>query len=66
MRDDLTNVDTSGDKDYKQEVGVPLSGSETHGGGDVFLYATGAGSALFKGSVDNTKVYGMMKSAFGF
>ena len=66
VRDDLTNVDTSGDKNYLQEVGVPLSGAETHGGGDVFLYATGAGSALFKGSVDNTKVYGMVKSAFGF
>jgi alkaline phosphatase len=66
VRDDLTNVDTSGNKDYQQEVGVPLSGAETHGGGDVFLYATGAGSALFKGSVDNTKVYGMVKSAFGF
>ena len=66
VRDDLTNVDTSGNKDYRQEVGVPLSGAETHGGGDVFLYATGAGSALFKGSVDNTRVYGMVKSAFGF
>ncbi|MEO5658986.1 MAG: alkaline phosphatase [Polaromonas sp.] len=66
VRDDLTNVDTSGNKDYQQEVGVPLSGAETHGGGDVFLYATGAGSGLFKGTVDNTRVYGMMKSAFGF
>jgi alkaline phosphatase len=65
VRDDLTNVDTAGDKNYLQEVAVPL-GSETHGGGDVMLFAAGAGSALFKGTVDNTKVYGMMKSALGF
>ena len=64
-RDDLTNVDTSGNKDYTQEVGVPLS-SETHGGGDVMLFATGAGSNVFKGSLDNTKVFGLMRQAFGF
>ena len=64
-RDDLTNVDTSGNKDYQQEVGVPL-GSETHGGGDVNLFATGAGSSIFKGTLDNTKVYTLMKTAFGF
>jgi alkaline phosphatase len=67
-RTDITNVDTSGNKDYLQEVGVQLGtpGSETHGGGDVTLYAAGAGSSLFKGTVDNTKIYGWMKSAFGF
>ena len=64
-RADLTNVDTSGNKDYTQDVGVPLS-SETHGGGDVMLFATGAGSNPFKGSLDNTKVYGLMRQAFGF
>ena len=64
-RDDLTNVDTSGNKDYTQDVGVPLS-SETHGGGDVMLFATGAGSNPFKGSLDNTKVYGLVRQAFGF
>jgi alkaline phosphatase len=46
-------------------VGVPL-GSETHGGGDVNLFATGAGSGIFKGTLDNTKVYTLMKTAFGF
>nr|WP_296336225.1 alkaline phosphatase [uncultured Acidovorax sp.] len=65
VRDDITNVDTSGNKDYTQEVGVPLN-SETHGGGDVMLFATGAGSGSFKGSLDNTKVYGLMRQAFGF
>ena len=65
-RADLTNVDTSGDKNYKQQVAVPLGGSETHGGGDVMLLATGAGSKVFKGSLDNTKVFGLMRQAFGF
>ena len=65
-RADLTNIDTSGDKNYKQQVAVPLSGSETHGGGDVMLFAAGAGSKVFKGSLDNTKVFGLMRQAFGF
>ncbi|MDB5730931.1 MAG: alkaline phosphatase [Variovorax sp.] len=66
-RDDLTNVDTSGNKDYLQEVGVPLGspGSESHGGGDVMLFSNGAGSAGFKGTLDNTKVFGLVKKAAG-
>ncbi|WP_028452218.1 alkaline phosphatase [Chitinilyticum aquatile] len=53
--------------DYLQETAVKLS-SETHGGGDVKLFAAGAGSAAktFKGTIDNTKVFGLVKSAFGF
>lgn len=50
---------------YKQETGVRLS-SETHGGGDVKLFATGAGAQIFKGTLDNTRVFGLLKSAFGF
>jgi alkaline phosphatase len=50
---------------YLQESGVRLA-SETHGGGDVKLLATGAGAAPFKGTLDNTKVFGLLKSAFGF
>jgi len=68
VRDDLTTVDTSANKDYLQEVGVVLGtpGAETHGGGDVMLFATGAGSKPFKGTLDNTKVNGLLKQAFGF
>ncbi|WP_211227590.1 alkaline phosphatase [Chitinibacter tainanensis] len=53
--------------DYQQETGVRL-GSETHGGGDVMLFATGAGvaSKTFKGTIDNTKVFSLLKSAYGF
>lgn len=68
VRDDLTNVDTVGDKNYLQEVGISLgsAGSETHGGGDVMLFAKGAGATPFKGTIDNTKVYTLLKQAFGF
>jgi alkaline phosphatase len=67
VRDDLSSVNTS-DKDYLQEVGVPMGsvGSETHGGGDVMLFAKGAGASPFKGTIDNTKVYTLLKQAFGF
>ncbi|HEX8612276.1 MAG TPA: alkaline phosphatase [Telluria sp.] len=50
---------------YHQETGVRLAG-ETHGGGDVKLFATGAGAGAFKGTMENTKVFHLMKAAFGF
>ena len=57
-------------KDYLQEVAIRRGnpGSETHGGGDVMLFATGAGAAgkTFKGTLDNTRVFGLVKSAAGY
>ncbi|OHX14362.1 alkaline phosphatase [Chromobacterium sphagni] len=50
--------------DYQQETGIRLS-SETHGGGDVMLMSGGAGSQGFKGVMDNTRVFGLLKSALG-
>lgn len=50
---------------YKQESAVRLSG-EGHGGGDVKLYAMGAGSAPFRGTMENTHVFDLMKAALGF
>jgi alkaline phosphatase len=66
-REDLTAVDTAADG-YLQNVGVVLGtpGSETHGGGDVMLLSSGAGSSGFRGTIDNTSVFGVLKSAFGF
>ena len=66
VRDDLTSIDTTADA-YLQEVGVNLgsAGTETHGGGDVMLFSTGAGNAAFKGTMVNTKVFGLVKSAMG-
>ena len=63
MRADVDGVIAQGD-DYHQETGVHKS-SETHGGGDVKLYATGAGSASFKGTMENTRVFELMKAAGG-
>lgn len=62
-----TNVDSAAAlaDDYTQETGVRLS-SETHGGGDVKLFASGAGANIFKGTIDNTKVFTLLKTAFGF
>ncbi|SMC25705.1 alkaline phosphatase [Andreprevotia lacus DSM 23236] len=53
--------------DYLQEAALKM-GSESHGGGDVMLFATGAGvaSKTFKGTIDNTKVFSLIKQAFGF
>jgi alkaline phosphatase len=50
--------------DYKQEGGIRLSG-ETHGGGDVKLYAAGAGSEVFKGTMENTRVFHLIKQQAG-
>jgi alkaline phosphatase len=65
-RDDVTAVDTT-DDNYLQEVGVNLGtpGSETHGGGDVMLFAGGAGAKIFKGTMDNTKVFSKVREAAG-
>ena len=65
-RDNVASVDTAAD-DYLQEVGVQLGtpGSETHGGGDVMLFSSGPGSAPLKGTLDNTKVFGVVKTAMG-
>ena len=65
-REDLTQVDTTQDN-FLQEVGINLGtpGAETHGGGDVMLFAGGAGAKIFKGTMDNTKVFFKVKEAAG-
>jgi len=52
------------DVNYQQEAGVRTL-YESHGGGDVKLYAVGAGSAPFKGTMENTQVFHLMKAAAG-
>ncbi|MBC7514447.1 MAG: alkaline phosphatase [Herminiimonas sp.] len=54
------------DKNYHQEAAVRQpAGGETHGGADVFLGAMGMGSETFHGTLDNTRVFSLMKSAAG-
>ncbi|MTV36485.1 alkaline phosphatase [Duganella radicis] len=56
---------TSGNT-YHQEAVVRVGvGAETHGGTDVFLGAIGKGADTFNGTIDNTKVFGLVKSAAG-
>jgi alkaline phosphatase len=51
---------------YHQEATIPMAaGSETHGGGDVFLGAIGKGSEKFTGVLVNTEVFGLIRSIFG-
>ena len=52
--------------DYHQEAVVRTrAGAETHGGGDVYLGAAGANAELFRGTIDNTRVFNLIKTAAG-
>jgi alkaline phosphatase len=54
------------DKNYHQEAVVQMAtGSETHGGGDVFLGAMGMGADGFHGVIENINVFSLIKSAAG-
>jgi alkaline phosphatase len=63
LRPDLTMVDTT-HIDFKQPSLVPLE-SETHGGEDVAIYATGPMSYLVSGTVDQQYIYHVMMEATG-
>jgi alkaline phosphatase len=63
-RPDLTNVDTT-DPDYLQEVIVPLK-SETHGGEDVAIFATGVNAYLVRGSMEENWIFYVMADALQF
>jgi len=61
LTDDVVTRD-----DYHQEAVVRTrTGAETHGGSDVFLGATGANAELFRGTIDNTRVFNLIKTAAG-
>lgn len=62
----LTDAVVSGD-DYRQEAAIPVKpGRETHGGTDVYLGAIGAGAERFRGTIENTKVFELIKAAAGW
>lgn len=63
-RPDLTSADTDAD-DFRQEATVPLV-SETHGGEDVAIFATGPKAYLFHGVMEEHWIYHVMREAFGF
>lgn len=67
-RTSLSGLDetVTGSNTYHQEAVVRVAaGSETHGGTDVFLGAIGKGADTFSGTIDNTKVFGLVKNAAG-
>lgn len=57
-RPDLHGADPT-DPDFMQEASVPLK-DETHGGEDVPVYATGAGAAAFRGSLEQHVLFHLM------
>ena len=60
-RPDLTDVDTE-DPDYLQEAIFPLE-SETHGGDDVGIWATGPGSDAVRGDVEQNAIFHLLLQA---
>jgi alkaline phosphatase len=60
----LTDAIVSAD-DYHQEAAVRMK-SGTHGGADVYLGATGAGAELFHGTIENTRVFTLIREAAGW
>lgn len=62
----LTDAIVTAD-DYHQEATVPVkAGYETHGGTDVYLGAVGAGAERFRGTIENTRVFELIKAAAGW
>jgi alkaline phosphatase len=61
----LDETTTSANTYHQEAVVRVAAGSETHGGTDVFLGAIGKGADTFLGTIDNTKVFGLVKSASG-
>ncbi len=60
-RANLTQVDTT-DEGFHSETGVPL-GAETHAGEDVAIYATGPGSSLVNGLMEQNAIFHVMNQA---
>ncbi|KCZ45491.1 alkaline phosphatase [Hyphomonas pacifica] len=62
-REDLSEVDTT-DPDFHQPSLVLMS-SETHGGDDVAIFATGPGSELVSGVMEQNEIFHVMGRASG-
>lgn len=61
QRFDMTNIDTT-DQGFFPEAMVPLS-AETHAMEDVAIYATGPGSSLINGLMEQNAIYHVMAEA---
>jgi len=63
-REDLSAKDTTAN-DFRQQSLVP-SGSESHGGEDVAIYARGPWAHLVQGTLEENAVYWVMSKALGW
>ncbi|QSR20905.1 alkaline phosphatase [Hyphomonas sp. KY3] len=63
VREDLSDIDTE-DKDFQQPSLVFMP-SETHGGDDVAIFATGPGSELVSGVMEQNEIFHVMGRASG-
>jgi alkaline phosphatase len=63
-RPDLSIVDTT-KPDYLQEAMIPMR-SETHGGEDVAIFATGVNAYIIRGSMEENWIFYVMADAFRF
>ncbi len=61
---DLSHIDTT-ERGFHQQSLVPLK-SETHGGEDVAVYATGPGAFRVHGVMEQNVIYHIMRRAYGW
>ncbi|NRD74988.1 alkaline phosphatase [Shewanella sp. VB17] len=61
LRDDLSSIDTQ-EKDFIQQALIPM-GSETHAGEDISLHATGPGSYLAQGVIEQNVIFHIINQA---
>ena len=59
----LTDAAVTADDYHYESVVRTEAGDETHGGSDVYLGAIGARADVFKGTIDNTRVFELIKAA---
>jgi len=63
-RPDLSEVDTVNDKNFIQQAGLPRE-SETHGGEDVAVYASGPGAETIHGVIEQNEIFHAIDAAAG-
>ncbi len=63
LRPDISKVDTEADN-YLQQSLLPMS-SETHGGEDVAIFASGPGSELVNGVMEENEIFHVLAKSLG-
>ena len=61
-RPDISETDTSNDKNYIQQAAIPAE-DDTHGGDDVAVYARGPGAAYIHGVMEQNEIFDAMDKA---